>query len=717
MSTKNTTPNISLDIKDNGIAIMRLDVQGERMNPLSLKLMDDFLPVLERVNTETAIKAVIITGNEHAFVAGADLNMVLAATEPEEGAAMAAAAHKAFDIIAKSKKPYVAAINGPALGGGYELAAACHTRVANKDAKTVVGLPEVQLGLLPAGGGTQRLPRLIGLPKALDIMLTGKNVRPLQAKRLGMVDEVVPDEVLLLAAEKRALALTKRQAKTPLWLTLLGYCSVKGIMKLALEKNPIGRNFVFKQALKNVLKKTQGNYPAPEGIIDCVKTGLLLGYRAGAKKEIKTFGKLVASAESKALINIFFASNELKKTEYVKAKAKSINKVGVIGGGLMGSGIASVSVEKAKAQVRIKDINEEGIRKSLAHVAGNIDKKVKRRYVTKAERDFTLSHLSGSVDYSGFKNADLVIEAVFEKLELKHQILKEVEKHSNKDTIFATNTSSLRVEDIASAAKAPSRVVGMHYFSPVEKMPLLEIIVTEKTAPWVTASAVEFGRKQGKTVIVVKDGAGFYVNRILFPYMNEAGRLLMEGVPIDLIDKTMLKFGFPVGPFKLLDEVGLDIGSKIQPNLQGQFGDRMESAGAVEKLIADKRLGKKSGKGFYLYNQKDKGVDESVYSMFGVSGNRELPAQDIIERCVYLLLNEAAMCVEDGTVSSARDADIGAIFGIGFAPFRGGPLRYIDSLGLPNVVNTLNSLAEKYGKRYKAAKILTSMAKAGKTFY
>lgn len=712
-----TTENISLTIKDNGVAIMRLDVQGEKMNPLSLSLMDDFLPVLDQIASDNAIKAVIVTGNDNAFVAGADLNMVLAATKAEEGSAMAAAAHKAFDMISNSKKPYVAAINGAALGGGYELAAACHARVANNDSKTVVGLPEVQLGLLPAGGGTQRLPRLIGLPKALDIMLTGKNVRPKQAKRMGMVDEVVPNEVLLLAAEKRALALTKRKDKAPLWKTALSYCNVKGITKLALEKNPLGRNFVFKKALEGVMKKTQGNYPAPEGIIDCVKTGLMFGYKAGAKKEIETFGKLVASPESKALINIFFASNELKKTQYVKAKSRPVNKVGVIGGGLMGSGIASVSVEKAKAQVRIKDISEEGIRKSLAHVAGNLNKKVKRRYVTPAARDFTLSCLSGSVDYQGFQNVDLVIEAVFEKLELKHQILKEVEKNTHKDTIFATNTSSLKVGDIAEAAKAPTRVIGMHYFSPVEKMPLLEIIVTEKTASWVTATAVEFGRKQGKTVIVVKDGAGFYVNRILFPYMNEAGRLLMEGVPVDLIDETMLKFGFPVGPFKLLDEVGLDIGSKIQPNLEAQFGERMLSAGAVEQLIDDNRLGKKSGKGFYLYNQKEKGVDETVYSKLGVSGKHELAAEEIIQRCIYLLLNEAAMCVEDETVSSPRDADIGAIFGIGFAPFLGGPLRYIDTLGVPNVVNTLNDLADKHGERYKPAKILLDMASEGKTFY
>ncbi len=713
MNTKHTT----LSVKDNGVATLRIDVQGETMNPLGLKLMEVFTPVLDYIENESTIKAVIITGNDNAFVAGADLNLVLAAKTEEEGSAMAEAAHDAFNQIINSKKPFVAAINGPALGGGYELASACHGRVANTDSKTLMGLPEVQLGLLPAGGGTQRLPKLVGLTKALDLMLTGKNVRPKQALRLGMVDEIVPKEILLLVAEKHALALTKKKPKAPVWKTALSYCNVKGVTALALEKNPIGRNIVLKQARKNVLKKTKGNYPAPEAILDSVKTGVLLGTKAGARKEIQSFGKLVASSESKALINIFFASNELKKTQYVKAKAKPVSKVAVIGGGLMGSGIASVSAEKAKVQVRIKDIAQEGIRKSLSHIAANLNKKVKRRYMTKPERDAILSQVSGGVNYQGFKNINLVIEAVFEKLELKQQILKDIEKNTNKETIFATNTSSLRVSDIASAAKAPTRVIGMHYFSPVEKMPLLEIIVTEKTAAWVTATAVEFGRKQGKTVIVVKDGAGFYVNRILFPYMNEAGRLLLEGVAIDNIDEALVKFGFPVGPLKLLDEVGLDVGSKIQPNLESQFGKRMASVGAVENLIDDGRLGKKSGKGFYLYNQKDKGVDTSVYSKLGVQGDKKLSQDEIVERCVYLMLNEAASCVEDGTVASARDADLGAVYGIGFSPFLGGPLRYIDSIGIPNLVNKLNGLAEQHGPRYKPAKILLKMAKKNETFF
>lgn len=705
--------------QDDGIAVITIDVPGESQNVLKMEFIEELEPLIEQVKTDSSVKGLIIrSGKAGSFIAGADITMFGKAKTAEDAEKLSTDGHRIFNKLENLNKPVVAAIDGACLGGGVELSLACSGRVASDSPKTRLGLPEVQLGVLPGGGGTQRLPRLIGIAPSLDMMLTGKQLFPKQAKKLGLVDEIVPAANLMKAAKKRVSDLRKgKEKKTP----ISSYFTMKGIQKLVLESNPIGRNIIFDQARKTVEKKTKGNYPAPKKIIECVEKGMDQGLEAGLAIEARNFGQLVVSPEAKALISVFFATTELKKDNGVDsdAEAADLRKIGVLGGGLMGSGIAYVSVDKANKQVRVKDISPEGVNGALNYSWKLISKKMKKRIISPSDARKTMSYLTGSTDYSGFKDTDMVIEAVFEDLDLKHQMVKEVEENCSEETIFATNTSSIPITKIADAAKSPDKVVGLHYFSPVEKMPLVEIISTDKTADWVIATCVELAKKQGKTPIVVNDGAGFYVNRILAPYINEAGILLNEGVAIEKLDKAMVKAGFPVGPITLLDEVGIDVATKVAPILEDAFGDRMSTPKAFEKLKDDDRKGKKNKRGFYKYDGKSKGkeVDESVYSVLGISPDKHVDEKEIAERGLLLMANEAARCLDEGIIRSARDGDIGAIFGIGFPPFHGGPFRYMDSLGIDTVVERLEYYQKKEGDRFAPAEVLLQMKANDESFH
>ncbi|WP_293128566.1 fatty acid oxidation complex subunit alpha FadJ, partial [Moritella sp.] len=653
---------------------------------------------------------VIISGKKDSFVAGADVTMIDACETAADAEKLSLEGHRVMGELEALNIPVVAAIHGPCLGGGLELALACHIRVCTESTKTVLGVPEVMLGLLPGSGGTQRLPRLIGVAKSLDLMLTGKQVRGKQALKMGLVDEVVPETVLLEVAVKLA---KKGKIQRKLKLDLTG--------KL-LETNKLGRNIMFDQAKKQTLAKTRGNYPAPEAILEVVKVGQEKGFEAGLKLEAKRFAELAMTSESAALRGIFFATTAMKKEDGVEGVApKKVKKAVVLGGGLMGGGIANVTATKAKVPVRIKDIAPQGLLNAQKYTYDILNKKVKRRFMSKAEMQSQLAMITGTTEYTGVKNADIVIEAVFEDLKLKHQMVADIEANCNENTIFASNTSSLPITQIASEAKRPENVIGLHYFSPVDKMPLAEVIVHPGTSDQTISTTVEFARKQGKTPIVVKDGAGFYVNRILAPYMNEAARLVLEQEPIDAVDKALVDFGFPVGPVTLLDEVGIDVGAKIGPILTKELGSRFEAPAAFDKLLADDRKGRKNEKGFYLYGKKakkgKKQVDESIYKLLNLKPEAKMAPKAIAERAVLLMLNEAARCLDEGILRSARDGDIGAIFGIGFPPFLGGPFHYMDSIGIAELVDKLERHQDKYGERFAPCESLKAMAKEGKKFY
>ena len=705
-----TASAFSLDVREDGIAILTMDVPGESMNTLKMEFAEQIGGMLDEIESNSQIKGVvIISGKKNSFVAGADISMLAACHTADDAETIAKGGQQMFQRIEDMQIPIVAAIHGPALGGGLELALACHARVCSDDSKTQMGLPEVQLGLLPGSGGTQRLPRLIGVQQAMKMMLTGAPVRAKQALKYGIVDDMVPLSILLdVAIEMAGKKKPNREAPK---LNLMGKF---------LERTPFGRNTMFSQARKQTLSKTKGNYPAPELIIDCIEAGISKGISHGMAVEARNFGQLVMTPESAQLRNIFFATTEMKKeTGVAGVEPGQLKKVGVLGGGLMGGGIAFVTATKAGLPARIKDIRSEGIANAMKYSYDILNKKVKRRFMLKSAMQKQLALLTGSVDYSGFGDADVVIEAVFEDLSLKQKMVEDVETNCNEKTIFASNTSSIPIAQIAEKAARPEQVIGLHYFSPVDKMPLAEVIAHDKTSDQTISTTVELARKQGKTPIVVKDGAGFYVNRILAPYMNEAANVLLAGEPIEHIDKSLVKFGFPVGPVKLLDEVGIDVGTKIIPILMAQFGDRFKSADAFDKILADDRKGKKNKRGFYDYAGKQPGkeVDQTVYTLLNVTPAQRMSSNELAERCVLMMLNEAAMCLAEGVIRSPRDGDIGAIFGIGFPPFLGGPFRYMDSLGAKHVVERLTHYQQQLGEKFTPAALLLEMAEQGSTFY
>ncbi|MEZ8143414.1 multifunctional fatty acid oxidation complex subunit alpha [Enterovibrio norvegicus FF-454] len=699
------TPNaFSLRHGDDGIAWLSIDVPGESMNTLQATFVDEISGILSELESKTDIKGLVLySAKPDNFVAGADVRMLDACETAEDAQAIAEHGQKLFSRIEKLPFHVVAAIHGPCLGGGLELALACHSRVATDDDKTRVGLPEVQLGLLPGSGGTQRLPRLIGVAGALDMILTGKQLRAKKAKKMGVVDDVVPHSVLLRVAEELALkGKPKRQNSWQSW---------------AMGGNALGRSVVFDQAAKKTRAKTRGNYPATEAILDVIKHGLDKGVEKGLALEAKRFGELVMTNESASLRSIFFATTAMKKETGADAEPDTVTGVAVLGGGLMGAGIANVSATKANLPVRIKDVSNDGLLNAMNYSYKLLDKKRKRRIISKSELQSQMARISGATDYSGMDRCNVVIEAVFEDLDLKHKMIAEVEEALNENTLFATNTSSLPIHQIAAGAKRPENIVGLHYFSPVDKMPLVEVIPHAGTSEKAIATVVKLAKKQGKTPIVVADKAGFYVNRILAPYMNEAAMTLLAGESVEHIDNALLDFGFPVGPVTLLDEVGIDIGAKISPILLNELGERFRAPDVFDVMLSDGRKGRKTGKGFFVYNGKKKEVDKRVYGLLGVELKSQLSGHELAMRCVLMMLNEAARCLDEGVVKSARDGDIGAVFGIGFPPFLGGPFRYMDHIGIKRLVEMLEQHEAKYGERFAPCEMLKAMAAEEKRFF
>ncbi|CAH1605188.1 fatty acid oxidation complex subunit alpha FadJ [Vibrio jasicida] len=696
----------SLKIDEQNIAWLAIDVPNEKMNTLQAAFADEMKEIFAQLKDTNGVKGMIIHSlKPDNFVAGADVRMLEACTTASEAEALAKQGQDLFQQLSELPYPVVAAIHGPCLGGGLELALACDYRVCTDSDKTRLGLPEVQLGLLPGSGGTQRLPRLIGLLPSLDLILTGKQLRAKKAKKLGVVDACVPETVLLDVA-KMHVEKGKKKGKQK-----------QSTKEKLMSGSGLGRKFVFEQAAKKTNEKTRGNYPATVAILEVIQHGLEKGFAQGQELEAKRFSELVMSSESKALRSIFFATTEMKKENGTEAEPASVGRVGVLGGGLMGAGISHVSVAKAKVPVRIKDVSNDGVLNALNYNYKLFDKQRKRRIISKAGLQAKMLQLSGGIDFTSFNHIDVVIEAVFEDLDLKQTMVADIEANAKLDTIFATNTSSLPIHKIAEKAERPENIVGLHYFSPVEKMPLVEVIPHETTSDETISTVVALAKKQGKTPIVVKDKAGFYVNRILAPYMNEAAHILLANEPIEQLDNALLDFGFPVGPITLLDEVGVDIGAKIMPILVNELGERFKGPDVFETLLNDGRKGRKSGKGFYTYKGKKKEVDKSVYKLLNLTPESKLSDNDIALRCVLPMLNEAVRCLDDGIIRSPRDGDIGAIFGIGFPPFLGGPFRYMDQFGLKELVEKMNEFASKYGDRYAPCDGLLTRAGENRNFY
>jgi len=701
---------------ERGVAVICYDQPGSPVNTLNSRVAPVFDRFFARVEQDEAIVGAVLTsGKADTWIAGADIDELTRIVVAADGEALSRGGHAVLDRLAGLRKPVVAAIHGAALGGGLEVALACRHRIASDHAKTVMALPEVQLGLIPGAGGTQRLPRTVGLQAALDMILTGRNIKAKKAWQMGLVHELVHPAILRDVAVTRVLDLAA--GRTP---------PVKprksSATTVLLEENALGRKLVFRKAREGVLAKTKGKYPAPLAAIDVIQHGYVEGMQAGQREEARVFGELTVSAVSRQLVYLFFATTALKKDsglpDGVEAQPRTVRKLGVLGAGFMGAGITTVAVQ-AGTLVRLKDASVERLAAGWRAVRDVVRERLKKRQITRLQLDDTMSLVGGTTDYRGFADVDLVIEAVFEDVSVKHQVLREVQAVAP-NAIFASNTSTIPIREIAAAAARPEQVVGMHFFSPVHKMPLLEVIVTPDTSAETTSTAVQYGRKLGKTVIVVQDGAGFYVNRMLAPYINEAGRLLDEGARIEDVDAALTAFGFPVGPITLLDEVGLDIAGKSGPIMAAAFGDRMLPSDTLRRVVESGRLGRKAKNGFYRYDAdgKREGVDESVYALTPAGSVRhDVPLSEIEQRCVLPMLNEAVRCLQHGIIRSARDGDIGAVFGIGFPPFLGGPFRHLDTLGLARVVEQLDGLNARFPGRFEPAALLREMAATGRRFH
>src|SRR5438309_4540666 len=647
-----------------GVALVLYDVPGEPVNTLRDGFQGEFEATFGRLAEDSAVKAILLTSAKpDSFVAGADIEMLSRLSSAAEASALARGGQQAMQRLedAGKRKPVVAAIHGAALGGGLELALACTYRIATDDRRTQLGQPEVQLGLIPGAGGTQRLPQLIGIAQAMDLILTGKSVRALKARKLGLVDEVVPKPILLEVARRRALELANgelRIERRKVELTLPKLLRSEVLQQIALEDNPVGRKILFQQARKALLSKTRGHYPAPERALDAVRIGVEKGAEEGYRAEANFFGELVVTDVSRRLVEIFFATTALKKDTGVddpSARPRKVEKVAMLGAGLMGAGIAYVTAD-AGIPVRLKDKDDAALGRGLRQIAGIFDERLKRRRITPVEREEKLAIVTGTTDWSGFKTCDLIVEAVFEDLKVKQDTLRDAEREAP-SAILASNTSSIPIERIAEPSARPENVVGMHFFSPVDKMPLLEVVRAPRTSAQTVATGVGLGKRVGKTVIVVKDGPGFYTSRILAPYINEASFLLVEGAAVEDIDAALVDFGFPVGPMQLLDEVGIDVGAKVAHVMSEAFGERMKPPDGFDKLVQDGRLGRKAKKGFYLYEDtKEKGpkkVDPTVYELLPGGRKRSSPPRDeIAERCVLQMINEAAHCLGEQILRS-----------------------------------------------------------------
>jgi len=719
------TKAFTLKKNDDGIYRLVFDLPGEKVNKFSLPVLEELEAIIDELAKDKSAKALLITsGKEDIFIAGADLHgFAPAFKDPALLDKLLQTGHRVFNKLEALPFPSVALINGACLGGGMEFALACTYRIATDNPKTSLGLPETSLGIIPGWGGSQRAPRLVGLVEGVSMIAGARPVNGLKAYKIKLVDAYVSAPF----AEGKALefindVLTEKGAKKVLTERQRG-----GLMTWVLEKNPIGRAFFFKKAKAEILKKTKGHYPAPLLACELIESSYGLPLKQGLQKEIETLknvsksGKEVKGSDiALNLINLFFTNEALKKDKGVKGDvpAKKISAGGVLGAGTMGSGIAWLFTNNF-LPVRMKDINWEAVGKGYGTASAIYQKLVKDKKLRPSEADLKFDLLSGTIGYEGFKRSDLIVEAATENLELKHKILKELEQNVRDDAVIASNTSSLGISEMAASLKRPERFIGMHFFNPPNKMPLVEIIPGKQTSPETIATAVEISKKFGKTPIVVQDCAGFLVNRVFVPAANEVMWMLQERVDPARIEKQLLGFGMPMSPFVLADEVGNDVSYHVSNVLEKAYGERMRPPEFVKKLFESGLLGRKVGKGFYLYNGKDKKQNPEIDKILSTfpPKNPEIKDADIRDRFVLLMLNESARCLQEKVIENPAYLDMALIMGIGFPPFRGGLLRYADARGIDEVVQRLNEFQRLYGERFRPAELLLEMKKNKTRFY
>jgi 3-hydroxyacyl-CoA dehydrogenase / enoyl-CoA hydratase / 3-hydroxybutyryl-CoA epimerase len=674
-----------------GVARIVIDRPDDSVNAIDVRLLEDLGAAIAAARDARPRGLVVASGKDGQFMAGADLSLLRGASQAEAEQAIRAM-QQVLNALAALPFTTVAAINGPAVGGGLELALACDSRIAADGPTVRIGLTETRLGLIPAGGGTQRLPRLIGLPRALDLILTARLLSPKRALRAGVVDEVVHPAVLAHAAADHALRDSKRKPK--------GGATV--VERAATWLAP-ARALALRQARSRTLAETKGRYPAPLAAIDAVAVGLAKGITAGLDADARAFGELAVSDTARNLTALAMITLRQRKAAFEGlAKPRPVASVGVVGLGFMGSGIAQAAAASG-LRVRARDRDAAAVAKGISSIRNLTTDAAKKGVFERREAARIVGRISGGPDLAGFRNTDLVIEAVFEEIATKRRVIEELEQVLGTETVIASNTSALPIAEIARGARAPERIVGMHFFSPVHKMPLVEIVRPEAASSEAVATAVSAATALGKTPIVVRDGAGFYTTRVLSTMIGEAFAMLAEGDSIEEIDRAMTAFGWPVGPLLLVDEVGLEVAAHAGETVAKARG--LTAPTIVNALVAEGFKGKHKGGGFYRYEGRRRTPNRRVRELLGAPTH---PAGgDIAERLTLTFINEAARCLDEGVLRSAAEGDLGAVLGLGFPPFLGGPFRYADARR-QEIVTSLERLAAARGDRLAPTESLRS---------
>lgn len=705
-----------------GLALLSLDPPHRRMAVFDVPLLADLAQALETLAQDSTLRGLVITGKEPlSFAAGADVDTIAGISDPELASKFARAGQALFQRIHRLSRGgggrlfVVAAVGGPVPGGACEIALACDRIVLADHPKSRIGLPEVLLGIIPAWGGSQRLPRRIGVPAAMGAILTGKLHAPRAALKLGIVDRLTPPEYLV--AKASAIALGRETCP---------YRGRVGMRKVLIDRNPLVTGLIASKAREKVMTETRGNYPAPLAAIELVARAPRRDLEQGLAAEAEAVKPLSLGSVARSLIALFLGSEEAKKSgnRADGSKAAPLERAAVIGAGIMGGGIAGLMAEKG-LEVRLRDLDQKQLDAALRAHAAEIDKKQKRKQLARHEADAARDRLTATTEARGFARCQLALEAVAERLEVKRAVLGELAAQMGPEAILATNTSSLSVAAIAEGLPHPERVVGMHFFNPPRKMPLVEIVRGPRTSEEVVRRTARLALDLGKTPVITKDVAGFLVNRILGPYLDEAVRLVGTGVDPNAIDHALVAFGMPMGPCELIDEVGLDIAAHAGASLALAYGARMQAAQTLAPLVAAKELGKKTGKGIFAWRTGKGGrlEKDGVNARLASGAARKLDEGELVDRCVLAMANEAVRCLAEEVVDGPRTLDLATVFGTGFAPFRGGVLRYVDARGAAEVAQRLEALRttiqgenERLG-RYEPAPLLLERARQGGRFH
>jgi 3-hydroxyacyl-CoA dehydrogenase/enoyl-CoA hydratase/3-hydroxybutyryl-CoA epimerase len=702
-------PTLRTAVDDDGVMTVTFDQAGKSVNTIARQLLLDLQEVVAVAERDKPRGMIFASAKDGCFVAGADLfEMKKMIGDPELTTKFLTDGQKLWNRIENLPMPTCAAINGDCLGGGYELALACTCRVAADDGSINIGLPEVKVGILPGWGGTTRLPRLVGLRKALPLLLTGKVMPPKKAKKAGLIDETVRPEALLAAAKRLVLKGTGKPRKL-------------GLIDRTMAVGPV-RTLVLNKAVKQTLAQTHGNYPAAMKVLEIVRAGYEGGFQAGLDAERKALRELMDSESCHNLMRLFFLKQGAKKAIAAQLNGERgvpTKHAAVIGGGTMGAGIA-YAMARSGIQVRLVEMNEKAAAAAMGRIRKTLDEDMYAGRLSALEARHAMNRVSPTVEWTGLGLADVVVEAVAESMDVKREVFSKLDRLCKPDAVLATNTSSLSVAEMAAATTRPQRVVGLHFFNPVPKMPLVEVVRAEKSDDKSLATAVVLSSQIGKTPVLVKDAPGFLVNRVLIPYLNEALVMAAEGASIEAVDAAMKKWGMPMGPFELLDQIGLDIGSHVLKSLGDKLDPPIAAPPQMARALERGWLGKKSGAGFYVYGEGGKSgkkkketkpvVNHELAGLLG-EGRAYQPSEvDIQWRLVLPMVNEAARVLAEGVTDSADTVDLATVFGTGFAPFRGGLAKFADSVGADKLVVQLDKLAEKHGARFRPAGALKPLA-------